>query len=181
MAKKQNNTNPSRERTDTTNKIVTTIISTLFLSMLVIIIGWYLGASIVKNLDDKYFKNNTIEDPKPLADKITDSAMINSLTGTVVSLPVILTNLKSSLSDYKEDGVWLRTEIDLILNKEKAIDPVVKSKISDDFLNYFKETNVTALRGPTGLMHIKEDLLDRANIITDNAVKFVFIKTLVVQ
>lgn len=179
MVKKHKNANPQIVKIKNDN-IVSIALITFVLSIVIIAIGWYLGDFVVKSFNDKFFKNN-IEEPKPLKSSLLHKNNIDLFSGEIISLPVILTNLKSNLSNCKEDGVWLRTEINLVLNKNKKIDDATKAKISDNFLSYFKETDEESIRGSNGLMQIKEDLLDRVNILTNNAVKNVFIKTLILQ
>ncbi len=162
--------------------ILTIVVLTIILSFLIGVVGWYLGAYVVKDFSLNPSLRENIEEPKPLENEpVKNKYNAAFLSGRIVRLSPILTNLKSNLPEYKSDEVWLRAEIDLVLNKNKTIDEVAKEKISDDFLSYFRETDLVDLRGPTSLMHIKEDLLNRANILTDNAIKHVFIKTLVTQ
>ena len=158
------------------------IIFTVILSFLIGVVGWYLGAYVVKDFSFNPLLKVNIEEPKPLESELPKNRYNSKfLSGNIVRLTPILTNLKSNLPTYKNDEVWLRAEIDLLLQNDKIIDEATKEIISDNFLSYFRQTDLLDLRGPTSLIHIKEDLLDRANILTNNAIKHVFIRTLVTQ
>lgn len=158
------------------NKIIWAI---LILTAIIASIGWYLGAYVVSTGFFAPIKQVEVAAPKPL-DGSKDPAALY-VNENLIKLPAIVTDIKSDLKAYKKDEVWVRVEISLLLNKGRQLTNASQAKISENFLNYFKQTDLMDLRGPLSLVNLKEDLLNRANFLTSGAIKSVFITTLVTQ
>ena len=53
--------------------------------------------------------------------------------------------------------------------------------ISEDILAYLRTVTLSQIEGPSGMQHLREDLVERARIRSEGRVKELVIQTLVVQ
>jgi flagellar FliL protein len=58
---------------------------------------------------------------------------------------------------------------------------VLAGEIAEDILAYLRTLSLEQIEGPTGLLHLHEDLNDRVAIRSDDLVEELIIETLVVQ
>jgi flagellar FliL protein len=98
-------------------------------------------------------------------------------TGTSVhTVPPIIANLASP------QDVWVRLEASIIFSDKDIDSPdVLAGEIAEDILAYLRTLSLEQIQGPTGLLHLHEDLNDRVAIRSDDRVEELIIETLVVQ
>ena len=94
----------------------------------------------------------------------------------VVTVPPVVANLASP------DGVWVRLEASIIFADADIPHPdVLAGEIAEDILAYLRTLTLEQIEGPSGLLHLHEDLNDRVAIRSDDRVRELVIETLVVQ
>lgn len=77
------------------------------------------------------------------------------------------------------DSVWVRAQLALVF-REKA-DAALAEMVHQDFLAYLRTVKLQQVEGPSGLIHLKSDLLERANLRSGGKVKDVLIRTLLFE
>lgn len=93
--------------------------------------------------------------------------------------PVRLEPIVTNLSDPSD--VWIRIESVLVLDIEAPDPEILAKKVSEDMLAFLRTVSLPELQGASGLLHLKEDLNDRALIRDDDAVHELIIESLVLQ
>ncbi len=92
------------------------------------------------------------------------------------ALAPVVTNLASP------HDTWIRLEASIVFDDEAIdTDDVLASKITEDFLAYFRTVGLSQIDGPSGMQHLREDLADLARIRSEGRVHEVVIQTLVFQ
>ncbi|WP_412057571.1 flagellar basal body-associated protein FliL [Bartonella sp. DGB2] len=144
------------------------IIATLILTLISAAGGWFLGQQIRKDLTPPAIANLTPE--------VTQKSHVDMVADTnLVALPPILTNLAAP------DTAWIRMEASLVFNEDATIKPENVAEISNDFMAFLRESAIDRLKGASGLMNLRADLLDRARIRSQGKVRNVLILSLVIE
>lgn len=129
--------------------------------------GWFLGAQIGKEIAPHPITPNNKQ-----VEKTVD---IISSNNNVTVLPPILTNMSAP------DTSWIRLECSLVAQPGEIISPALASEISNDFLAFLRDSSIAQIKGASGLMNLREDLLDRARTRSNGKVTNVLISSLVVE
>lgn len=91
------------------------------------------------------------------------------------ALPPVITSLADSRT-------WIRIEASIVFRDELPEDvDVVAAQISEDTLAYVRTVTLAQLEGATGLLHLRDDLTERASIRSGGRVKEFIIQTLAVE
>ncbi len=95
---------------------------------------------------------------------------------TVRELKPIITNLASPA------GAWVRLEAALVFKSERvAHTDVLTGEVANDFALYLRALTARELEGVEGLRQLRDELVDRAALRTNDGVLDVMIETLVIQ
>ena len=131
--------------------------------------GTLLGFHLVGSVE-KAMKNQPVEETAPLPEA-------RYATGTsLLKVPPVIANLASP------QDVWVRVEASIIVAEEEIPSPdVLAGEIAEDILAFMRTISLEQIEGPSGLLHLKEDLNDRVAIRSDDQVRELIIETLVVQ
>ncbi|MGE0212593.1 MAG: flagellar basal body-associated FliL family protein [Parvibaculaceae bacterium] len=91
------------------------------------------------------------------------------------ALPPIITSLASSKT-------WVRIEASIVFQDELPEDAdVVAAQIAEDTLAYVRTVTLPQLEGASGLLHLRDDLNERASIRSGGRVREFIIQTLAVE
>jgi flagellar FliL protein len=91
-------------------------------------------------------------------------------------LPPVITALA------EPSDTWIRLQGAIIYDTKDAPKPeVMAAEIADDTLSYLKTLSAAQIAGPSGLLHLREDLSERARIRSDGRIREFMIETMVVQ
>jgi flagellar FliL protein len=102
-----------------------------------------------------------------------DAAKKNS---NMLELPTIVVNLTEPAD------TWVRIRAAIVFEDKAIAKPeVLAAEIAEDILGFMKTLSVAQIGGPSGLMHLREDLNERAVIRSDGKVRELIIENLVVQ
>jgi flagellar FliL protein len=95
---------------------------------------------------------------------------------TVKAIPPIIVNLSSPSS------MWLRIEGAVIFDGEAPPDvDALAVQISGDALAYLKTVNIRQIEGASGLLHLREDLTERAKTRSEGKVREFVIQAFAVE
>jgi flagellar FliL protein len=94
---------------------------------------------------------------------------------TIIMEPIIVTLPKSNNS-------WLRLETAVVVGEGKASpNEAARAQILAQVSAYLRTTDMGQVYGPSGYLHLHEDILDIARRVTDGAVSEVLILSLVAE
>ena len=95
---------------------------------------------------------------------------------SVVNLEPILAALDNN------DNVWLRLQLAVISKSDSDLDsPEIKARMESDIVALLKTLTLEQISGPSGLLHLKEDLLDRTRLTTDGKVDELMIMSIIAE
>lgn len=92
----------------------------------------------------------------------------------VVNLAPITTNLAVP------ETMWIRLELSLVFDQPPQ-DEMLADAIQQDFMAYIRTVKLMQVQGASGYLHLKSDLLERANIRAKGQVKDVLIRTMLFE
>jgi flagellar FliL protein len=93
----------------------------------------------------------------------------------VEMLPAITTNLAGP------GDTWIRLELALVTHGGEPLSEDEKTQLSDGFLAALRNTPLSAITGPSGMLHLREDLTDTAMLATGEKVTDIRIISMVVE
>jgi flagellar FliL protein len=99
-----------------------------------------------------------------------------SETDNLRPLPPIVTNLASP------KGTWIRIEASVVVGADAAAGAnALVAAIAEDIVAYLRTVPLAQIEGPSGFLHLREDLNDRARIRTGGKVRELVIQALVLE
>ena len=94
---------------------------------------------------------------------------------TLHALSPIVTNLASP------EKTWIRLEASIVLDGERTDAKALAATITEDTVAYLRTLSLPLIEGASGLLHLREDLNDRARIRSGGKVRDLIVHTLVVE
>jgi flagellar FliL protein len=91
----------------------------------------------------------------------------------VYPLPAIMTNLAAPTD------TWIRIEAAAVFDGE--VDASMADMVHQDLLAYVRTVKLHQVEGPSGFLHMKDDLNERARIRSGGKVKTILIRTIVFE
>lgn len=132
-------------------------------------VGVLVGTRLVGEVETM-LRQKEAEAPEPVPEPIYTGAT------NVRRLAPIVSNLASP------PDTWVRLEASLVLGDDpEAEDDILVSQIAQDVATYLRTLTVRELQGVSGLLHLREDLNERARIRSSDRVRELIVETLVVQ
>ena len=97
-------------------------------------------------------------------------------TANLRPLPPIVTNLASP------KGTWIRIEASVVVGADAAAGAnALVAAIAEDIVAYLRTVPLAQIEGPSGFLHLREDLNDRARIRSGGKVRELVIQALVLE
>lgn len=93
----------------------------------------------------------------------------------LLALSPIITNLASP------ERTWIRLEASLVIDGEGADARALSATITEDTVAYLRTLSLPLIEGASGLLHLREDLNDRARVRSGGKVRDLIIHTLIVE
>ena len=141
--------------------------------------GWWLSNSVTAmNGDEAVSESVTGMKGKDDDKKSKDSAgePKTASGGKIIDLDPIVVNLR------EPQGVWLRLELTAISSKEPDLgNEELKTRLSADIAHFLQTLKLKNISGPSGMIHLREDLIDWARISTSGQVEKILITSMVVE
>jgi len=128
--------------------------------------GLVMVSGIEKQVEEKY---------KALPQK---AEIISPYAGNIAikKLAPVVTNLAGSESD------WVRVEASIVYKSGNEQHPdVLAAETRQDVLSYIRTMSLAQIQGPSGLLHLREDLTERAQLRSKGAIQELVLETLIVQ
>ena len=157
------------------------IVALVLVSLIAVGGGWFVSSQLTSSdmttakddANSEFAKNSKAD--KKTAEGEEANAFFKTQKN-VVELDTILVALHDS------DKVWIRLQLAVIGTEEADLDiPEVKSRIASDITALVKTLTLAQISGPSGFIHFKEDLLDRARLTTDGQVEDLLIMSIVAE
>ncbi|SCY06271.1 flagellar basal body-associated FliL family protein [Microvirga guangxiensis] len=140
------------------------------LTLLSAVVGGGFGLSIVSSIEKRVEEKYNALPQQP----IEKSAYTGDVT--LKKLAPVVTNLAGSETD------WVRLEASIVYKGGIEFNPdVVAAEARQDVLAYLRTVSLAQIQGPSGLLHVREDLNERAKIRSNGLVQELVLETLVVQ
>jgi flagellar protein FliL len=101
----------------------------------------------------------------------------DAYTGTraALSLPPIITTLATA-------DTWVRLEAAIIYDEAAGkLPPALPLEITEDILAFLRTLTIAHISGPSGFVHLKQDLSERANVRSEGRVESVLLQVLVFE
>lgn len=157
------------------------IVAMILVSFVAVGGGWFVGSQMSsdnghseKDAANEQFAKKSKEDKEHAEGEETNA--FSKSEKKVIELDTILVALHDS------DKVWVRMELAVIATEEADIDiPEVKVRMASDITALVKTLTLAQISGPSGFVHLKEDLLDRARLTTDGQVEDLLIMSIVAE
>jgi flagellar FliL protein len=96
-------------------------------------------------------------------------------TAAIYALPQVVTNLASP------ERTWIRLEASIVLDEESSEGKALATAIAEDSTAYLRTLSLPLIEGASGLLHLREDLNDRARIRSGGKVRDLIVHTLIVE
>jgi flagellar FliL protein len=128
--------------------------------------GLVMVSGIERQVEEKY---------KALPQK---AEVISPYTGNIAikKIAPVVTNLTGSESD------WVRIEASIVYKPGDELNPdVLVSETRQDILSYIRTMSLAQIQGPSGLLHLREDLNERARLRSKGMIQELVLETLIVQ
>jgi flagellar FliL protein len=140
------------------------------LTLLSAMIGGGFGLTIVSNIQKR-----VEEKFKALPHKAeTANPYIGDIA--IKKLPPVVTNLMGSTTD------WIRLEASVVYRSEQELNAdVMAAQSRQDVLAYLRTVSLAQIQGPSGLLHLREDLNERVKLRSKGMIQELVLETLVVQ
>lgn len=90
-------------------------------------------------------------------------------------LPTIVTNLASP------KGTWIRIEASIVVGPEASNSNALAASISEDMIAYLRTVSLEQLEGPSGFLHLREDINDRARIRSSGKIDEIVLHAVVLE
>jgi len=128
--------------------------------------GLLMVSGIEKRVEEKY---------KALPQK-DEAASPYSGNIAIKRLAPVVTNLTGSASD------WVRVEASIVFKADGAQNPdVLAGETRQDVLAYIRTLSLAQIQGPSGLLHLREDLNERVRLRSKGVIQELVLETLIVQ
>jgi|SRR5581483_6873344 len=94
---------------------------------------------------------------------------------TLRSLPAIVTNLAGP------QRTWIRLEASIVMGDPSADANAIAASIAEDVVAYLRTVPLAQIEGPSGFLHLREDLNDRARVRSAGKARELVIQSLVIE
>jgi flagellar protein FliL len=128
--------------------------------------GLTIVSSIEKRVEEKY---------KDTPQKVSRTSPYTGDIAIKKMAPVV-TNLANSESD------WIRLEASIVYKSGDDMNSdALVAETRQDVLAYLRTVSLSQVQGPSGLLHVREDLNERAKIRSKGTIQELVLETLVIQ
>jgi flagellar FliL protein len=128
--------------------------------------GLAIVSSIEKRVEEKY--KDLPQKPANASPYVGDIA--------IKKLAPVVTNLTGSESD------WIRLEASIVYKGGKDVNAdILGAEARQDVLGYLRTLSLAQVQGPSGLLHVREDLNERVKLRSKGEIQELVLETLVVQ
>jgi len=146
------------------------LLSLAVLSLLAVLTGGVFGLSIVSTVEKAFEEKQKSEQEKAAP------PLVYSGNLALKDIQPVVANLRSS------GELWIRLEASIVFTNGAVQNPdVMAAEIRQDILAYLRTLSVEQVEGASGLLHVREDLNERAVLRSKGLVRELIIQALIVQ
>ena len=150
------------------SSLVATIGAVVILTLIGAAAGGGLGLQLFTVVDTAANKKAELKAEKPPPEYAGEL--------TIMPIPPVVTNLANPKSTF------VRIEASLIFDGEVPSDAdALAAQVSSDSLAFLRTVTLAQIEGATGLLHLREDLNERAKIRSDGRVRELVLQSLAVE
>jgi flagellar protein FliL len=153
--------------------LVMTIVGVAAVTVIGGVGGWFVGNMLAPQVEPPKVEKKAEEKPAEGGDKEEGLPKLATEENGVVQLEPITTNLA-----FPTDR-WVRLEVALLF-KEKP-DAKLAETIHQDIAVYLRTVSLQQIEGPRGFQYLKEDLEERADMISEGKVSRLMFRTFLIQ
>lgn len=165
---KTEGTDAVAEKPKSGTSVMSLIVAMVLVTVLAVGAGGLVGIFLYSKIEHVAKEKATAKEEKAVAEYAGDL--------TVKTVPPVLTNLASP------SNVLLRIEASLIFDGAAPKDAdALATQISGDAMAYLRTVSLRQIEGASGLLHLREDLTERAKIRSDGRVREFIIQGLAVE
>jgi len=140
------------------------------LTVLAVGIGGASGLFMISKIE------KAVEEKKKLEEEQVQKVVAYDPSFSLQNIGTIVTNLANP------SDVWIRLEASIVVKTGTFPNPnPIAAEIRQDLLGYLHTLSIAQIEGPSGLVHLREDLTERVQLRSNGQVHDFFIETLVVQ
>jgi flagellar protein FliL len=150
--------------------LVMTIAAVAIVTIVGVGAGWFLGSFLSPIVNQPKKPTRSAESHSKPDEGLP---MLSAEEAGVVQLEAITTNLA-----YPSDA-WIRLEVALLF-KDKP-DAKLAETIHQDILLYLRTVTLQQIEGPRGFQYLKDDLQDRAALISEGKISKILFRTFVIE
>lgn len=167
----------NEEEEEKPDSIMPFIIAFVIVSVIAAATGWFISSGQLAPVAGKQMAK--MDDTKTEKDAKKDSADEKNVPpkgNLVINLAPIIVKLVGELN------TWLRIELVVIANQDSDLESAgKKEQIANDITAFLRTLSLNQISSPSGYLHLKEDLLDRAKLTTAGNALDVLIVTMVTE
>ena len=152
--------------------LVTTIVAVLAVSVVGAGGGWFVGKMLAPAVEVPKAEQAAEKAP-PGGEKEEPIPKVATEENGIVQLEAITTNLA-----FPTDR-WVRLEVALMFNDKP--DAKLAETIQQDIAVYLRTVSLQQIEGPRGFQYLKEDLQERADLISEGKVAKLLFRTFLIQ
>lgn len=153
--------------------MVMTIVAVLAVSVVGAGGGWVVGKMLAPAVEPPKSEQAAAEKPAEGGDKEEGLPKLATAENGIVQLEPITTNLA-----FPTDR-WVRLEVALMFNDKP--DAKLAETIHQDIAVYLRTVSLQQIEGPRGFQYLKEDLQERADLISEGKVARLMFRTFLIQ
>jgi len=129
--------------------------------------GWFLGRYLTGS-EHAAAQDTTIHQDDGGAENIKDNKHI-----------IVLSPIVTDMSPL--EGGRVRLEISLVRDDVDPLETDLVADIANDFVALLRQITASQIKGASGFMYLREDLLERARIRSQNRISNILISSLVIE
>ena len=144
----------------------------LMISIFAVGAGGFIGMQLASGIEAQETPSHAaMEEDKDEREEHSMSAV-----GTIFELAPVLAALAG------DDSAWMRLEVVLITDGDAMLEGAeIKLRIRNGIVSMIRNITLSQISGASGLIHLKEDLLDTARLITQGHVLDLMIMSIVTE
>ena len=166
-----------KETEEKPESIIPFAIALAIVSVFALATGWFISSGHLTSVPEKQMAemDDTKKEEHAKKDD-ADNKKDSPKEKLVINLAPIIVKLVGELN------TWLRIELVVIANQDSDLESAgKKEQIANDITAFLRTLSLNQISSPSGYLHLKEDLLDRANLSTAGNALDVLIVTMVTE
>ncbi|MBL1406423.1 MAG: flagellar basal body-associated FliL family protein [Rhizobiales bacterium] len=167
--------------------LVPSIIAVVILSAIAVGAGWFVasqsGPSKMASVEDNAGKKISKKSKKDKDKRKTDNSHAEGESASLYSDENVFTKFEPFIVNLPRSGNSLiRLELGMLAESGYSITRAsTQAEIINGISTYLKTVELDLYSGPSGYLHLREDLLERAQLISNGKVQKVFILSMAVE